>query len=85
VVEKAAGGVDLQGWIGWEAGTFGSIRTRANKRRETAKSFLWIALTTPQTPQYADPSELFRCLSLGYDVSPKAMPPARPSLSLLAF
>jgi len=29
---------------------------RGQTRGQTAKSFLWIALTTPQTPQYADAS-----------------------------
>jgi hypothetical protein len=52
---RLAGLIFKVGFAGKRA-RFGSMRTRANERSETAKSFLWIALTTPQTPQYADAS-----------------------------
>lgn len=55
---------------------------RGQTRGQTAKSFLWIALTTPQTPQYADASGTLSLFKSWIRREPKAVPPARPSWSL---
>lgn len=58
---------------------------RGQTRGQTAKSFLWIALTTPQTPQYADASGTLSLFESWIRREPKAVPPTRPSWGLLVF